>query len=213
MGKINKKGKCYSKVNRGQRIKLDDYNTPLSMVRQFLEVEMFDSAGSFLEPASGGGAIVRVLQERGYKNVTAYDIKMTPSNVSFVDSQYNFFNESRKFDYVITNPPYRRATNFIRKAATVCLEKFALLMPLLYLHGVERYAVIYKNDVFPFGLKQLWVFTRMPMLTAELREDGMYNTGMQAYAWYLFAKGYAKKPTIDWIDNNAYVIRGEKKSG
>lgn len=208
---FKRQGKVFSKVNRGQRVASDGYQTPISMVRQFLEVEYFDPGLTFLEPAKGSGNIVCGLREYKYRNITAYDIVQTPVDVPLAASPYNFFNESRMFDYIVTNPPFRMATDFIKKAVTVCRHKFALLMPINYLHGQARYKDVYSSREFPFGLTRVWVFTRMPMLTAESREDGMYNTGMQVYAWYLFVRGYEKKPTIDWIDNNAHVIRGARK--
>lgn len=206
---FKKAGKVFSKVDQGQRVPSDQYQTPYSMIDQFLDVKLFDATGKFLEPAKGQGSIVKVLRKNGYRKVTSYDIEQTPPEVSLENSKYNFLNEKREFDYIITNPPYKAATDFIKKAATICRYNFAFLMPLNYLHGQARHDEIFKNKSFPFGLEKLWVFTRMPMLGVELREDGKYNTGMQVYAWYLFSKGCQKATVIDWIDNNKYVLRGE----
>jgi len=211
-GYYQKKGKVYSKVDQGQRIPSDQYQTAYSMVEQLLNVKSFDKDSKILEPAKGKGSIVKVLRKSGYK-VTGYDIEQTPNGVSNDDSKYNFLNEKRKFDYIVTNPPFRLATPFIIKASTVCEKEFLFLMPLNYLHGQKRHQSIFKNKKFPFGLNKVWIFTRMPMLNADLRDDGMYNTGMQVYAWYLFTKGYRKEPVLDWIDNSAFVIRKNDKNG
>lgn len=211
---IEKKGKCYSKVNRGQRITSDRYQTPYSMIRQLFTVMNFEPTLSVLEPACGKGSIVRELKNFGFKKITYYDIDQTHPDVKPEYSQFNFLNEKRKFDYIITNPPYRAATTFIEKAATICKYVFAFLMPLNYLHGQYRYDNIFQNEDFPFNLYRVCVFTRMPMLTDKIREDGKYNTGMQVYAWYIFTVNtmYKNDPIIRWIDNNKYVLKkGDKK--
>ena len=61
-------GKCYSKVNKGQRKESDFYETPYSITDQFLMSENFNLHLDVLEPACGKGAMVSVLQEY-FKNV------------------------------------------------------------------------------------------------------------------------------------------------
>lgn len=80
-----------------------------------------------------------------------------------------------------------------------------MLLPLNYLHGKKRYDKIYTD--LSFGLKEIFVYTRYPLLGEELREDGKYSTGMMVYAWYWFQRGYSDKPSINWIDNNKDIIK------
>lgn len=204
------KGKVYSKVNMGQRISSDMYQTPYSMTEQFMEVFTIPKGGIVLEPACGEGAISKVLKSYNSFYVTEYDLKHESTQVSMEESNKNFFNETRQFEYIITNPPYRLATDFIRKCMQVCTHKFALLMPLPYLHGQKRYRELYNNTSAPFRLESVYIYTRMPMLSETIREDGKYPTGMQVYAWYVFTKSSEllwKCPKLYWIDNDAYVIR------
>ena len=188
----NKKGKNFSTNNStGKRRKSDFYETPYSITRKFLSVEDFDYNLTICEPACGAGAIVKVLRENT-NNVVAYDIEK------------NFLTETEQYDYIITNPPFSIAQEFILKAKQVAKRKFAFLLPLSYLHGKKRYDEIYCDSEYP--LKKVYVYTRYPMLGESLRKDGKYNTGMMVYAWFVFEKKYNGSPMIDWIDNNDDVL-------
>tara|TARA_R100001369_G_scaffold87408_1_gene122908 strand:- start:53 stop:658 length:606 start_codon:yes stop_codon:yes gene_type:complete len=191
------KGKNFSANNsKGQRKKSDFYETPYSITEHLLEVEPFDYTKTVCEPACGNNAITNVLQKK-WNDVTAYDIER------------NFLFETNQYDYIITNPPFSLAYEFICKAKSIAREKFAMLLPLSYLHGKKRYDNVYSDR--KYGLKKVYVFTRYPMLGEPLREDGKYNTGMMVYAWYIFENGYSDNPIIDWIDNNSDVLSMKDK--
>ena len=189
-----KKGKNFSANNAtGKRKKSDFYETPYTLTRKFLDVEYFNKNSTVCEPACGGGAITRVLKEYWEDDkVTAYD------------KETNFLWDFNDYNYIITNPPFSLAFEFICKAKQLAKSKFALLLPLSYLHGKKRYDEIYSDKTY--GLEKVYVFTRYPMLGEKLREDGKYNTGMMVYAWYVWTNGYSGQPTIDWLDNNEDVL-------
>ena len=189
-----KKGKNFSANNAtGKRKKSDFYETPYTLTRKFLDVEYFNKNSTVCEPACGGGAITRVLKEHWEDDkVTAYD------------QETNFLWETGEYDYIVTNPPFSIAFEFIQRAKLVAKSKFAFLLPLSYLHGKKRFDEIYSDRTY--GLEKVYVFTRYPMLGEALREDGKYNTGMMVYAWFVFEKEYDGSPVIDWIDNNEDVL-------
>ena len=192
-----KKGKNFSGNNAlGQRKKSDFYETPYIMTSHLLEVEDFNKSLTVCEPACGDGAIVKILEKK-WDNGVAYDIEK------------NFLWETENYDYIITNPPFSLAYEFVQKAKQIATEKFAFLLPLSYLHGKKRYDNIYMDK--QYGLKKVYVFTRYPMLGESLREDGKYNTGMMVYAWYIFENHYSGLPVIDWIDNNEDVLSKKRK--
>jgi hypothetical protein len=189
-----KKGKNFSANNAtGKRKKSDFYETPYTLTRKFLDVEYFNKNSTVCEPACGGGAISKVLNEYWEDDkITAYD------------KETNFLWDYNDYDYIITNPPFSLAFEFIQKAKQLAKSKFALLLPLSYLHGKKRFDEIYSDR--DYGLEKVYVFTRYPMLGEPLREDGKYNTGMMVYAWYVWTNGYSGQPTIDWLDNNEDVL-------
>jgi len=187
-------GKNYSCNNKTEkRSKNDFYQTPYSMTRLLLDNEYFDYNKSVLEPCCGNNAIVNILKEKWNENL-----------ITYYDIEKDFFTETKQYEYIILNPPYKLAFEFILKCKIVC-EKFAILLPLNYLHGKKRYDNIYCDKNYP--LKNVYVFTRYPLLTSEnVREDGKYKTGMMVYAWFIFEKGFKNEATIKWLDNNNDVI-------
>ena len=195
------KGKNFSANNSsGKRKKSDFYETPYTLTRKFLEVEEFNKELSVCEPACGDGAIVKVLEEYWQKD-----------RIRSYDREVNFLWDYDDYDYIITNPPFSLAFEFIQKAKQRARYKFAFLLPLSYLHGKKRYDEIYSDKTY--GLKKVYVFTRYPMLGEKLRDDGKYNTGMMVYAWFVFEKGYSDQPLIDWLDNNEDVLSKKDKEG
>lgn len=195
------KGKNFSSNNSsGKRKKSDFYETPYSMTIKFLNVEPFDKNLKVCEPACGSGAISKILKENWNENtVTEYDVEK------------DFLTETGTYDYIITNPPFSLSYEFIEKAKQVATNKFAMLLPLSYLHGKKRYDDIFSSGTYK--LNKLYVYTRYPMLGDKLREDGKYKTGMMVYAWFVFVNGYTGLPTIDWIDNNCDVLSQKDKIG
>lgn len=203
------KGKCWSQVNKGQRKESDFYQTPYKLTESLFKNEDFDFNKIVLEPACGDGAIVRILNSYfTYKNVESYDLKI--HNIDFLKDC-----PDRKYDYIITNPPFSIANEFIIKAKEICTIKFAFLMKLNYLQGQWRYKNIFnKYDNFP--LTKVYVFTRMPTFESTIREDGKYETGMQATAWYIWEKikyETISQPIIRWISSEGQTVNKEDRKG
>lgn len=194
-------GKNFSANNvTGKRSKNDAYPTPYSMTRQLFEVPVnisWDANKTVLEPSCGEGHMVSVLKEN-FNNIVSYDKYVGEDTKDFLD-------ETEKYPYIITNPPFSLALEFIKKCMEIATERFCLLLPLSYLHGQTRYNErIFMNPDFP--LDSVNIFTRYPMLSETLKADGTYKTGMMVYAWMIWDKNTAnEKPVIGWIDNHQYI--------
>ena len=195
MSKENKKGKSFGARTTASNVNYTHY----SLTQQFLEREDFDYSKSVLEPCCGACHMAYVLAER-FTDIDLYDI----DNQEF---HGDFYKEKRNFDYVITNPPYgKEADKFVLKAKEVARLKVAMLLRTNYLSGTTRLnAGIFEE------LKNVYIFTRMPDFTAEIRDDGKYPTAMIVYAWLVWEKGYKGKPNMEWIDNQDYVLTAEDK--
>lgn len=188
-------GKNFSANNTGKRRASDFYQTPYALTDLLLDKIELDRTETILEPASGGGAIVRVLERRGFL-------------VEHYDLEKDFLAEDRHFRTIITNPPFSLSSKFIQKAKEVS-DQFFFLLPISYLHGQSRLINVWKDTSFP--LKSIFVFSRYPLLEGSIREDGKHKTGMMCYAWYWFCRSFVGKPIIEWLDNNDFVVRKEKK--
>ena len=97
------------------------------MTEQLLQNEEF--IGNVLEPSCGKGAISKVLKEHNFE-VTAQDYDEGLG--------IDFLKFNKKFDNIITNPPFRLANEFVKKSLELANNKVAMLLPLNYLHGVTR---------------------------------------------------------------------------
>jgi len=201
----------------------DNVYTPYSMTEQLLENEEFDYNKSVLEPACGKLAIVTSLIKKGYFNdgmINYYDRYCTLFPVG-----KNFIDEKNKYDYIITNPPYKILDEFIIKAKEVAIEKFAFLCKLTHLGGIERFITgIFKDEIYP--LTKIYLFTRQAnirftndeqesrgyMPYRELRDDGKYPAGMFYYCWLIWERknieqyNRDKFPVLKWINNNKYIL-------
>ena len=174
----------------GENRKLNDfYNTPSSLTNHLLQVEEFNKELTICEPATGKNAISDVLRQNWDQNlVTSYDLEV------------DFFKDENEYDYIISNPPFSKATDFILHAKKRVRKKFCFLLPLNYLHGKERYAEVYTDK--RYGLSKVHIFIRSLLLNDEpIRPDGKAKSGMLVFAWYVFENGYDEEPRISWIDN------------
>lgn len=208
MGDIQVKGKNFSRNNvNGKRRAGDFYQTPKSMTLQFLQncpILRFP----VLEPAAGAGAMASVLMRLyGIRNVDAYDI-----NPIYGSPSLDFLKEKRRFPTVITNPPFSLSTEFILKCKEVATDRFSLLMPIDYLHGIERYEKIYSARD-RWKLTSIHIYVRRAMMSDMVRDDGLYGTGMVTWAWFTW-KRYPRlfswmnvAPKVFFLNNNDDVLR------
>jgi hypothetical protein len=208
-------GKNFSANNVSNKRKESDfYETPYSLTRLFLDtytLGFFNGNGyssHILEPACGNGAIVKVLKEYGYGDressvITATDLSQ---GIDFLTHDFG----KQEFNTIITNPPYSLAMEFIKRAKSMSetngVTEIAMLLPLSYLHGKQRYDEIWCDREFP--LSEVYVFTRYPLLGEPLREDGKVHTGMMVYAWFVWTNKYdVFSPSIHWLDNNDFILK------
>lgn len=207
-------GKNFSANNvTGKRKASDMYETPYSLTRLLLDCVTLK--GDILEPAYGKGAIIKVLQEYGYASrLWASDISDNDLGCATIKKTGDFLSldtwRSCTFNTIITNPPFSLAYQFIQRAKEMSIQgvrDIYMLLPLSYLHGKQRFDHIWSDRDFP--LKEIFVFTRYPLLGEELREDGKHHTGMVVYAWYHWQKdsGATGHPVIKWLDNNPYILK------
>ena len=96
-----------SNHSAGERQAHDFYATSPKAVSQLLDAEVFSR--DILEPCCGAGHIAKVLAARGY-NVKAHDLY----DYGYGESGVDFLAYNTPFNGdVITNPPYKYATEFV----------------------------------------------------------------------------------------------------
>jgi hypothetical protein len=179
-----------SAVDGYERQKDDFYPTPLRAIEALLKAESFE--GDIWEPACGNGAISKVLEAAGHRVVSS----------DLVDRGYGEIGHDFLMEWkprapnIITNPPFKLAVPFVRKSLDLYSGKIAMLLKIAFLEGRER-ADLFANS----PLARVHVFSQrlafVPGGSLPIRKlDG---GGMMAFAWFIWERGYAGKPTLGWL--------------
>jgi len=180
------------------RNKNDKYLTPYSLTQMLLDNTNINKSSSILEPCSSiEGAIVKVLRQNGFNNITEniYDEN---------DTNTDLFNINNQYEYIITNTPYgKRIISIIEKFKTIATKQIIALYPINTLHSTKRF----NSEIFTktnYKLKEVLMFVRPPWLKDTLQENGKYDTAMNAYGWFIWENGYNGEITLRLLDNSKY---------
>ena len=183
------------------RNKYDKYLTPLSITQQLLDNIELAKDTCIIEPCSSENcSIVSVLKKNGYTNVR--------ENIYIPDKEETSIFEipDNSCDVIITNTPYGKSIiPFVKKMKQIAKKMIIALYPVNTLSGTQRLNELWKDD--DFKLSKVLMFSRPPFLTDKIQEDGKYTTGMNAYAWFIFEKGFSADTIIKLIDNTEFVNR------
>lgn len=172
----------------------DDFPTPPWATRALVE-HVLDEKSSLatltcLEPACGRGHMSRPLQSyfASVKSADAYDY-----GYSDVRDFLTYPYETNAVDWVITNPPFRLAEDFILRGLRVARKGVAILARTVFLESIGRYESIFSNSP-PSKFAQ---FTeRVPMVKGRLDPKASTATG---YAWFVWEKDYSGLPRVMWV--------------
>ena len=174
-------------VDRALREKDDFYPTPPEGTRALLSVESFD--GPIWEPACGDGAISRELEAAGHTVISSDLVDR-----GYGESGADFLMEFRpRAPNIVTNPPFKMVAPFLRQALLLTTGKVALLLRLACLEGVERGEIYTRTP-----LARVWVFRRrLSMKRAGYVGKG--ESGMLAFAWFVWDRQHSGPPTLGWL--------------
>lgn len=176
----------------------DYYATDPIAIDKLLEVE---KPHRFIwECACGGGHLSERLTERGY-DVFNSDIK----NRGYAKQHLvlDFLKQEDKlfsFEHdILTNPPYKYATEFVLKALELLPEgcKCYMFLKLTFLEGKRRYMELFR-DTPP---SSVYVFSERVLCAKNAEFDRMREGGGSAvaYAWFVWQKGYTGATEVRWI--------------
>jgi hypothetical protein len=172
----------------------DDFPTPPWATRGLIEHVINDGRGltqmSCLEPACGKGHMAKVLKEY-FGEVHCSDAYLYGygHHRDFLTYPY----KTNAVDWVITNPPFRLAEEFVLRGLSVARHGVAILARTVFLESIGRYASIFRESP-PTKFAQ---FTeRVPMVKGRLDSKATTATG---YAWFVWEKDVVGLPRLMWI--------------
>ena len=170
------------------------YATHPSVTQDLMRVERFHSR--ILEPFCGSGTMAEVIKSNGY-DVVAFDM---------IDRGYGNVGEFFSTDYprgeydIITNPPYSdNLIEIVKRCISLCKNKVAILMPMLFLSGKTRYEELYTQ----FPPSRVYIYCERINIAKEADFNTYSDRGMNLtiYAWYIWEKAYNGVPELKWIHN------------
>lgn len=176
---------------------LDDFPTPPWATRALIEhvigkERVVDS--NVWEPAVNRGFMSRPLQEY-FKVVAESDIHDYGQRA--ICDFLNADHTSGLFNWIITNPPFNKAQQFVEKAQRIANDGVAMLVRTSFLEGVMRYQTMYLKNP-PDIVAQF--SERVPMIKGRCDKKASTATSYAWLVWYIDPHPDVDKQTIlKWI--------------
>lgn len=164
---------------------LDDFPTPPWATRALCEwlAGQGEALGMYScrEPAANRGYMVRPLAE-AFGTVWASDVQDYGAGYPVLDYLFGPAGQIEKTSWTITNPPFRLAEAFIRRAHECSTRGVAMIVRSAFLESVGRYERLFRDhppsDVLQF-------VERVPMVKG--RYDPKATTAT-SYVWLVWRK-------------------------
>lgn len=177
----------------------DDFPTPPWATRALIEYVIgsdWTHEQTCWEPAANRGYMSRALQEY-YRYVIESDI-VDYGNHNVVDFLGPEINKGLvPVHWVITNPPFNRAQQFIEQAQRIATVGVAMLVRTSFLEGVMRYQTMYMTNP-PDIVAQF--SERVPMVLGKCDPKASTATSYAWLVWHIDGHKEANKKTIMmWI--------------
>lgn len=173
---------------------LDDFPTPPWATRALCE-RLYSTRTKWpmtcREPAANRGHMARPLAEY-FETVVASDI--FDYGAGYPVQDYLFEKPEHPYDWTITNPPFRLASQFIAHALDTSSQGVAMIVRTAFLEGGERWRKLFNvtppTDILQFS-------ERVVMHKGKLTAKGSTAT---AYCWLIWTKSDTSQNTgFGWI--------------
>lgn len=173
----------------------DDFPTPPWATRALIEHVLLPHVPeireqSCLEPACGAGHMDKVLRE--YFQTTAASDVYDYGYGKVADFQSAPYGVA-SYDWVITNPPFNLAEEFIGRAQRIAKCGVAILARTVFIESVGRFERLFEPN--PPAIFAQFV-ERVPMVKGRLDKKASTATG---YAWFVWLKDSNHPTELVWI--------------
>jgi len=172
---------------------LDAYFSPPEATAALLAIEGDRLPLHLWEPAAGNGAIVRPLQAAGFQ-VVATDLADYGNAAVTPGINYLAAPSPAGVGGVVTNPPYRLAVDFARKALSET-PYLALLLRTNFLESVGRLSFWKAHPP-----SRIWISSRrLPMMHRQ-GWSGPTAPSNTCFAWFVWDASAKQRREINWFD-------------
>lgn len=184
------------------RVEHDYYATDPKSVEALLDAHNIAGC-SFYEPACGEGHISKVLKER-YPNAKHYSTDLVDRNYQDMTVCADFLSidfESplwHNVDWIITNPPFKYAKDFVEKSLKITNTGVAMFLKIQFLESESR-----KEWLQNSPLKYIYVFSKRQVIFRNGEEldpkTGKRWANTMCFAWFVWEHGYTGEPIVRWV--------------
>ena len=172
----------------------DNFPTPPWATRALLEHVIADrgpfNGQTCFEPACGAGHMAKPLAEY-FGEVRASDAFVY--GFGTVSDYLAASIEAGSVDWVITNPPFRLAEQFIQRSLVVARKGVAILARTVFIESIGRYRNIFQINP-PSRFAQF--AERVPMVKGRLDRKASTATG---YAWLVWERDACTGSRLMWV--------------
>ena len=98
-------------ISQNTKNRYGQYFTPQIVVDFMISLTNINKTEAILEPSSGKGIFLDSLKNRGFVDITAYEIDEKICDDTVINESFITANIEKKFDLIIGNPPYIRWKN------------------------------------------------------------------------------------------------------
>lgn len=166
------------------RPKDDYYPTPEFVTKALLKHIQIPDNVYLWEPSCGDGAISKLLPTGRTLSTDLVQRSYGTGNIDFLKVEKAPFGDNPF--WIITNPPFGIADEYVRKAFSLGAEKIILLLRYNYCEGARR------SDIIDGGrLERVLLFKeRITMFPGYFTEEEKKKRGtcMYPHAWFIFNK-------------------------
>ena len=182
------------------RVENDYYATNPKAVEMLLSNYTFD-ASTILEPCVGEGHIANAINNffPNKRKITGIDL-VDRGYPNTIVADFLTYETDKKWEGIISNPPYSLAMEFIEKGMELLEEngQMAMFLKIQFLEGVKR-----KEFFEKYPPKYIYVF-RNRMATWNNGQPVDPKTGKKwattmCHAWFVWEKGNKTEPVIRWL--------------
>ena len=158
-------------------------------------------AATILEPCVGGGHIVNAVNDFfvNKRDITCLDL-VDRGYPNTIVQDFLTWKTDKKFEGIITNPPFSLAQEFIEKGMELLTDngQMAMFLKIQFLEGAKRKELFEK-----YPPKYIYVFrNRMATWNNGLEKDpktGKRWATTMCHAWFIWEKGSKSEPIIRWL--------------
>lgn len=158
--------------------------------------------GRGFDPSAGDGRMIREVIRRGnsgphfVNDFREEELAALSGCGQATISDYLTMEDLPACDFMLTNPPFTKAMEFVQKARTHVSGAICILQSTRW-QGTQKRSEWLRTA----GLAYVLNLPRRPQW--EVDSGDVVKNNVMDFAWYIFLPGYDGLPSMDWLVDNA----------